>query len=288
MPRRKLGDLREVSGTEKEPVTAGTVPGSEDSVPSAINSNTDLPINQEFFDDDKGRHFGYVVYPSEDWIRANCPDCKYDGNEGWGTAPDDWPERLRQTGLAFAYSPLHYLDEDYDAHTGTMHVKKPHWHLIVSWANSTTYRTAKALTATLNCPKPVLLRAPIGYYRYFNHRDNPEKYQYSDPPVHVNGWVRPLDNAEVDKIIDELEEAMYLKDCQEYAEILSVARMMGPEYRSVARKNAYLLVKMCSAYRNNPIRCLYRYIETLPEGEVRDKMIERLEYFTNQADDERS
>ena len=275
---KKQGKVPEI---EKEPATAGTVTGSEDSGPSAINSITDPLENQEFSDDEKGRHFAYVVYPTEAWVKANYPDCKYDGRSGWGTAPDDWPEQLKQTGLAFAYSPFHWLDEEIDTHTGETYTKKPHWHLIVSWANSTTYRTARALMKTLNCTRPILLRAPIGMYRYFNHRDNPEKYQYPDPPTHVNGWERPLDNAEVEQILDELEAAIYVKDCQEYAELLSVARMMGAEYRSVARNHTFLLVKLCSSYRNNPIRCLLRFIETLPEGdETKAEMIARLDYMT--------
>ena len=115
------------------------------------NSNADTIKNQDIDatknDDDnkqdnlKGRHFSYVIYPD--------------------SAPADWIEQLKNIGLAFVVSPLHNRDINAD---GTK--KKDHWHIIVSWGNTTTYRAAKGLCNILNCPIPQMLRNCNGMYRY--------------------------------------------------------------------------------------------------------------------------
>lgn len=279
--RKPLGDV-------KEPSTAATVNGPDSdngNTSSGINYSTDSLENQAFSiaDDAKGRHFGFVVYPSETWIRLHCPECEYDGADGWGTAPDDWQDQLRQTGLAFSVSPLHWYDLVWDAENETWRVKKPHWHIIVSWGNSTTYRSARALCDMLKCPRPIVLRGVTGYYRYFNHRDNPEKAQYAERPSHFNGWERPMEGGEVEEILAELEEAVYLHDCIEYPELLCLTRLMGPEYSSVARKHTFFLTKVCSGYRNNPFRVLTRYLQTLPDGETADAIKARLDKLTGQG-----
>lgn len=212
----------------------------------------------------KGRHFGFVVYPSEAWIKANAPDCKYDGRDGWGTAPDDWTEMIRQTGLAFVVSPLHDKDTYLDAATGELVPKKPHWHVIVSWGNSTTYQSAAAIADMVNGPRPIALRQVVGYYRYFNHRDNPEKYQYEETPVAFNGWERPLDSDEVTRILRELTQVIFLTDCVEYAELVIEATVMGPEYQQVAENKTIYLGRVCDGMRWNPIRVIQRFLSRTP------------------------
>ena len=238
--------------------TATTEPGND--MASWDTGDTD----GTFTDDARGRHFGAIVYPSEAWIRKNCPDCKYDGRDGWGTAPDDWREQLAATGLAFVVSPLHYLDTYLDAGTGKPIVKKPHWHIIVSWNNSTTYRSAGQTLAVTKGPRPIILRQVVGYYRYFNHRDNPEKYQYTDAPVPHNGWERPLDNEEVSRILGELMVAVIEQDCEEYGELMIEAWAMGPEYKQVAERQTVYLGAICRSYRNAPMRVISRYVARMP------------------------
>lgn len=266
--------------TEKKPIEAGTSTdlGSVDNTFPTINSTTETLINQDdsgekhdTADDAKGRHFWFVVYPSESYVKTYHPDCTYNGSSGWGTAPDDWTERLRETGLAFNVSPLHDRDVNPDNTP-----KKPHWHVIVSWGNSTTYRSAKALCEMLACPQPKLLRNVTGAYRYHRHLDNPEKFQYGETSTSFNGWTVPLDSNEVSRIKKELKELVFVEDIQEYAELLIVCDAKGEEYFDVACNNTFYCERLVASYRHNPTRVLMRYYNELPDGELKNEIASRI------------
>lgn len=208
---------------------------------SSNNFNANVAKNQDDNNKQdrlKGRHFSFVVYPE--------------------SAPRDWIEQLKKRGLAFVVSPLHDKDVNPD---GTP--KKAHYHVIVSWGNTTTYRAAKGLCVLLNCPQPQLLKSCNGMYRYLTHKDNPEKFQYKEQPACYNGWVRPLDNADVANIKREIWQTVYVRDCQEYGELLMICEQLGPEYFEVASRNTLFFKAVCDGYRHNPIRTLQRRYETL-------------------------
>lgn len=270
--------ISETQTEKKPPELAGSesrVDGINTILP-AINHTTASSENQdEQLNGQKGRHYWYVVYPTEDYVRVHYPDCQYDGSDGWGTAPDDWIEKLQNTGLAFCVSPLHCMDENPDGSS-----KKPHWHVIVSWGNTTTYRSAKALCDLLHCPIPQPLKHVTGAYRYHKHLDNPEKYQYADNSVSYNGWTPPLDSNEVTRIKRELQELVLLEDIQEYTELLIVCNSMGDEYYDVASNHTFYCEKLCSSYRHNPVRVLMRYYNELPEGEIKERIRERITEIT--------
>lgn len=277
-----VGETAETSSANDNIITDdNTTDGGNCQAETAAEAGADMAawdtgdVGHTFADDARGRHFGQIVYPSEDWIRKHCPDCRYDGRDGWGTAPDDWVEQLKATGLAFVVSPLHWLDTYLDAATGELVVKKPHWHVIVSWSNSTTYRSALATLAVVNGPRPIILRQVIGYYRYFNHRDNPEKYQYQEAPVPHNGWERPLDSEEVSRILGDLTVAVIERDCEEYGELLIEAWAMGPEYKQVAERQTVYLGAICRSYRHAPQRVISRYVSRMPgvDRETADRLM---------------
>ena len=219
---------------------------------SSNNSNANTIKNQvvdntqQEQDNLKGRHFSYVVYPD--------------------SAPSDWIRRLEQTGLSFVVSPLHDKDTNAD---GTP--KKPHWHIIISWGNTTTYRAARGLCNKdmLACPMPQMLKSCNGMYRYLTHRDNPEKFQYKQQPVCYNGWIRPLDNADIANLKREIWQMVYTEDCQEYGELMMICEQRGPEYFEVASRNTLFFKSVCDGYRHNPVRTLQRRYMTLADEDDR-------------------
>lgn len=232
-------------------------------------------------DELKGRHFCFVVYPSEKWIREHVPDCEYDGSSGWGEAPDDWVEQLQNTGLPFVVSPLHDKDENPD---GTK--KKPHWHVIISWSNTTTYRSARVIAQTiLRCPLPQLLKAVNGMYRYLTHADNPEKHQYSEIPRCYNGWERPLDSATITALKAEIRKLLYLYNCREYGELVAVCVQLGSEYFDVVSTHTYFFDKLCSSFRHAPMITLSR---VLPEfdGEEAEEIISLMNSYSGGFENE--
>ena len=104
----------------------------------------------------KGRNWAFVMYPE--------------------SMPEDWFDRLQMTGLPFAISPLHDKDKN-----PTGEEKKPHYHVICYYENSTTQKSVKELVCNLvNATIPIKLESMSGMYRYHIHMDNPEKHQYDD------------------------------------------------------------------------------------------------------------
>lgn len=87
--------------------------------------------------------------------------------------PNDWEEIISRTGIEWACSPLHQHDINADGEP-----KKPHYHCILCYPNTTTFNHVNELCSDLNTVIPQKLSNVRGMYRYFVHLDNPEKYQY--------------------------------------------------------------------------------------------------------------
>lgn len=253
----------------KEPAEVGTQTGSKDNTSTNTNNNTVKADKQV-----KGRFFWFLVYPSEDYLQKNYPDCQYDGSSGYGTAPDDWIDKMKLTGLPFCVSPLHDKDTNPD---GTC--KKPHWHVIVVWGNSTTLNSVNSLVSKFNSPKPQKLESVEGAYRYHKHLDNPEKYQYEGNSSVYNGFEVPLRTCDVQRIKREIKDLVFTEDIREYAELLVTCDVLGPEYFDVASNNTFYCEKLCASYRHNPIRVLMKYYNTLPDGDTKNQIRERIDSY---------
>lgn len=148
----------------------------------------------------KKRNWAFVLYPE--------------------SAPEDWKEQLRLSGLQGAISPQH--DKDINP---TGEPKKPHYHVILVYGSPTTYSNVKAFTDKLNQPIPQALEQVRGYYRYFTHKDNPEKYQYDEREIETfNGFniadFVELTRSEVTTKKHELLTLAREKGFSEYAELV--------------------------------------------------------------------
>lgn len=148
----------------------------------------------------KKRHWAFVLYPE--------------------SAPENWREIIQQTGLQCAVSPLHDKDINPD---GTQ--KKAHYHVIASYSNTTTYNNVKDLTDSLNCPIPQPLEQVRGYYRYLTHKDNPEKYQYSNKDITtINGFdisnYVELTTTEINNIKRDLQKVIRENKFFEYSQLM--------------------------------------------------------------------
>lgn len=146
----------------------------------------------------KKRNWGAVVYPE--------------------SAPDDWEEILKLKGLTFACSPLH--DKDINP---TGESKKPHYHIILSFNGPTSNNVVNEIMKELNQPIAIPLESVRGYYRYFTHKDNPEKYQYNDKDIRLfNGFdVTDILNAfEVYENLKEIQMLVVQNDLFEYSDLM--------------------------------------------------------------------
>lgn len=140
------------------------------------------------------------------------------------SAPSNWKEILQLKGVMCAISPFH--DKDVDP---TGEPKKPHYHIILSWDNPTTYNNVLSLTKELNATIPIPLESVKGMYRYLTHKDNPEKYQYCENDIILlNGFdINDLLNStEVFNIMKHLIEIIRACDIKEYSDLVDYLKDM--------------------------------------------------------------
>lgn len=168
------------------------------------------------------------------------------------SAPTDWREKLRETGIQCAISPLH--DKDINADNTP---KKPHYHIILCYEGPTTYKNVVALCDSLNQPIPQPLEQLRGYYRYLVHKDNPEKYQYDETMItSLNGFdvsnYLDLTNNQVVAILKQLTQFIDDNSIFEYSDLIKVLRendFMSQFLEIAINKTFFLNTYICS-FRN--------------------------------------
>ena len=152
----------------------------------------------------KKRYWAFILYPE--------------------SAPTNWREQLQDTGLQIAISPLH--DKDLNADNTP---KKAHYHIILCYEGPTTYNNVLYLTSSLNQPIPQPLDSIRGYYRYFVHKDNAEKYQYNEFDIStLNGFdikdYLELTSNQVVACIKEITHIIDDNNIFEFADLITLLR----------------------------------------------------------------
>ena len=181
----------------------------------------------------KKRNWAFVLYPE--------------------SAPKNWREQLALTGLQCAISPLH--DRDVNP---TGEPKKPHYHVILAYSGPTSYNVVKSLTnGKLGQTIPQPIEQLEGYYRYFTHKDNPEKAQYSAADIEtINGFdIRnyiDLTKSEVVRIKREIQAFIRDNQIYEYADLMDLLMDAGEEmadHYEVAANNTVFFDRYLSSRR---------------------------------------
>lgn len=113
----------------------------------------------------KARHWAGIVYPE--------------------SMPENWKDIITASHVPCVMSPLHDKDVNPD---GTP--KKPHYHIMFCYPNTTTGSSASHILAQLGSSLHAeRVMSAVGNYRYLTHRDNPEKAQYSEDDIQsFNGF----------------------------------------------------------------------------------------------------
>lgn len=179
----------------------------------------------------KKRNWTFVLYPE--------------------SAPTDWREHLKLSGLMAAVSPLHDKDTN-----PTGEAKKAHYHVLLVYSGPTTYNAVAKFTASLNATVPQALESVRGMYRYFSHKDNPEKYQYEESEIQTfNGFnindLVELTRSEVNELKKKILKLVRDGDIVEYAELIDVLvdNEMAAEY-DVAINNTLFFNTYITSRRN--------------------------------------
>lgn len=87
----------------------------------------------------------------------------------------------------------------------------------------TTDTTVNQIMKELNQPIAIPLESVRGYYRYFTHKDNPEKYQYDDTGIKLfNGFdvTDVLNNFEVFQALKEIQMLINQHEILEYSDLM--------------------------------------------------------------------
>ena len=184
----------------------------------------------------KKRNWAFVLYPE--------------------SAPSDWLQQLKNSGLMGAISPLH--DKDLDP-TGMP--KKAHYHIILVYGNTTTFNNVKSLTDSLNQPIPQALEQVRGYYRYLTHKDNPDKAQYSDSDIITFGGFDIADfvemsKSEVTKYIKEIHQFIRDNNIVEYSDLCDMLIDAGLEELYEVSINHTLFINSYISSRRNKLQLL--------------------------------
>lgn len=183
----------------------------------------------------KKRNWAFVLYPE--------------------SAPADWVEQLQSTGLPCAISPIH--DKDINPDNSP---KKAHYHVILCYTGPTSFNVVKSITDALNQPIPQALEQIKGYYRYFTHKDNPEKAQYDERNIRtLNGFsIRDyveLTSSEVVKLKIKVQQLIRKHNITEYAPLMDALldSKMYTEYE-IASNYALFFTKYIKSRKYNSQR----------------------------------
>lgn len=154
----------------------------------------------------KHRYWWFILYPE--------------------SAIPDWKDVLKMRGLPIAISPLH----EFDIKNQEGETKKPHHHVILCYSGPTTFKSVKSLTVdTLQATIPQPLDSVKGAYDYLTHKNDPDKYQYSDEEIELmNGFdiidmvqLNERDKAELSfRVMDDIKE----QNITEYSDLLEFYR----------------------------------------------------------------
>lgn len=113
------------------------------------------------------------------------------------SAPPDWLLKLRETYRYIAVSPLHdrdiYTAEEEQAGKGKAgSLKKPHYHVMVFFNNSTTSSVTDEIAESVNGSFCIAVDA-WNYFRYLDHDQVTEKARYRHEDIQLLNGITELD-----------------------------------------------------------------------------------------------
>ena len=169
------------------------------------------------------------------------------------SAPKDWLVILKSYHIPMAVSPLH--DKDLNP---TGEEKKSHWHILLEFPTLKSFDQVKEITTLVNGTIPQVVHSPVGMVRYFIHKDNPEKHQYSFEDITVyNGFdISKYDSytdSEIDQIISDITKFIDDNQITEYSDLIAFTR--GTEndlydWYKIIRKNTIFFCAYINSRRN--------------------------------------
>lgn len=181
------------------------------------------------------------------------------------SAPEDWQEILSQMCVPCAVSPLH--DKDV---TAKGEAKKPHYHVLLSFAGMKSEQQVTRMIAPLNCTKPLICNSVRGTVRYFVHLDNADKAQYSKDDIQTFGGFDmgsafELSDTEVSAVLDQLIDFVVDNGIWEFCDLVELVRKVGNPAWSEAIKSKSTLF-LAAYMRSRSYKHLRQRTEVVTDG----------------------
>lgn len=188
-----------------------------------------------------------------------------------------WKEKLQLLGCELAISPLH--DKDLWTHDSSVVIdeetgevleekgsrykcgerKKAHWHCIIKFNNTLSYREANVIIRKItNGPYLQKCLSLKGQYEYFTHMNNPDKYQYEKDEIErYNNFV--IETTQSDRIVMVDEMARVIKE-KEFMNLEEIRQYYEGQYEyiNVLSLKSYFFEKLTQV----------NYRKYYPEGRV--------------------
>lgn len=152
------------------------------------------------------------------------------------SAPQNWIEILREQLIECLISPLH----DKDVEEGG-EIKKPHYHVVLSFKNPTTYQKACEVFEEINAVVPPEKTCRVKDFRqmarYLCHLDQPNKHRYEMQDVVSIGSIDYatlcMSAADEDEMLDDIFQTMDDYCLDSYPAVVRFAKAHKPQWRTL-------------------------------------------------------
>ena len=152
------------------------------------------------------------------------------------SVPEGWVDILREQIIECLVSPLH--DKDV---LPTGEPKKPHYHVVLSFKNPTTYAKACEVFEVIGAVVPPEKECRVKDFRqmarYLCHMDQPDKHRYPIQDVISIGSIDYqtlcMSVADEDEMLDEIFEAMDTYYLDSYPKVIRYTREHHPEWKAI-------------------------------------------------------
>lgn len=168
----------------------------------------------------------------------------------------DWEDYLISTGVPFSYA---YHDKDF---TEIGEPKKPHYHVVICFDGPITYQNVSTYAQRVGAANGVVqpVGSVRGIVRYFCHKDNPDKYQYSEDIIQCRNGFDPQDYfcltvTQQKALKREITSFIRDNNINEYADLIDI--LMDSELDDmydIASTNTFFFTQYIKSRRNSQIK----------------------------------
>lgn len=142
------------------------------------------------------------------------------------SAFDNWITILDDMHVPMAISPLHDLDVNEDTHE----LKKPHYHIIVTFDGMKSFDQVKEITDSVGGTIPIPVNCLYSYYRYLCHIDNQDKVRYDVSDIILLGGFDPKNyiSEQVGVFVSEMVAFINQNNVTEYSDFVEYCAAEHP------------------------------------------------------------